>query len=193
MPPQPHPLPARSRRGRAGALVAALALGGLLLAACGGASSASSGSTSHATTTVATSAKGRAKAGTSFAAFTACLTSHGVTFTPGTGGRRPGATTSAKDRSAVAACAKDRPPGTGFAGGFGGGRASSAATAAFRNCLSLHGVKSTAPSSGARPGSPGPARGATAPLSRTGARYRAAFAACRALLPSTTTTTTRAG
>jgi hypothetical protein len=58
----------------------------------------------------------------------------------------PGGFDSAKFQKASAACAKLRPAGTrGFGGGFGRGNTqNNAAFAAYRNCLTLHGVKITA-------------------------------------------------
>ena len=124
----------------------------LALAACGGASA--SGSSTSTTKPSATASE---------AAYSACLKQHGVTlpsftpgsipaggtrptFTPGSGGFTPGSgaggfRNNPKFAKAEAACKSLRPSG-GF-GGFGRGGSggfNSAAFAAYRNCLKLHGV-----------------------------------------------------
>lgn len=199
----------RARLRNVGLLVAALAVSGVLLAACGGGSSASgsSGSGSSSTSSPSASAAG------SFSAFAACLKSHGVTFPAGRGfggggagaptgtaptgtfgsgspaGGRPagGFTRSAKDQKAFTACAKFRPKGSfGGFGGFGGGGSGAAALAPFRNCMKLHGV--ALPTAGARPsGSTGTTTGTSI---TSNPHYASAFSACKALLPTPTTTTT---
>jgi hypothetical protein len=171
----------------------------LALAACGS-SSASGSSTSTTKPTGAASE----------AAYTACLKQHGVTiptFKPGsfpTGGTRPtfnpgsgtrpsgsgfgGFANNPAFTKAAAACKSLRPSG-GF-GGFGrngAGGFNSAAFAAYRNCLKLHGV--TLPTTFGRPAA---GTGSTTTTTVPTATEQAALAACAALrpTPSTTTTTT---
>ena len=134
-----------------------------------------------------------------FAKYTACLKQNGVTLPnfgagrpPGGGGNAPtgtapapptgtnpqggpGGFNSAAFRKAAAACAKLRPAGRGgFGGGFGGGfrggnAQNSAAFAAYRNCLTLHGVKLT-----------DLRRGGAAPT----AKQQKAMTACASLRPA---------
>lgn len=107
--------------------------------------------------------------------------------TPPAGANRPGANGGgffrqglsaaqrAKFQTAQTACAKLRPAGRG---GFGfgrggGGNFNSPAFAAYRNCLTLHGVKFTRPQGG----------GGGRPPATT-AKMRAALTACAALRPA---------
>jgi hypothetical protein len=181
---------------RSGLALLAVGLVPLGLSACG--SSAANGSS-----TSTTKPSGKA----SEAAYTACLKKNGVTlpnFTHGsfpTGGTRPtftpgsgtrpagfgagGFANNPKFAKAAAACKNLRPKG-GF-GGFGGnGGFNSTAFAAYRNCLKLHGV--TLPTGGGRP-SPG-ATPTTPSTTTPSASYQAAIAACAALRPTPSTTTT---
>ncbi len=127
----------------------------------------------------------------------------------GTGGNRtppslPAGVTQAQYQAALQACRSQLPAG---GGGFGGGGANSAALAAYRNCLQLHGV--TLPAAGQRPaGQPGgtgqtPASTAGSSTSQPGfgglntsdPTVQAAMTACASLRPartpgSTTSTTT---
>ncbi|HXQ59142.1 MAG TPA: hypothetical protein VN799_03560 [Acidimicrobiales bacterium] len=173
----------------------------LLLAACG--NSSASGSSSSSTTKPATTA--------SRAAYTACLKQHGVTlpnlagrpggsgattpsFTPGsfpsgTGGFG-GLANNPKFQQAAAACKSLRPSG-GFGGGrFGGaGGFNSTAFAAYRNCLKLHGV--TLPTGGARVSGAGSTPPTT--FDQSSPTVQAALAACAALRPAPSATTTTTG
>jgi hypothetical protein len=186
----------RSTKFRSAAVIFAVAISGAVLAACG---SGAASSASSSTTTTTTSGSGSAGSSTSASntAFTSCLKQHGVSSSglgsgfghgaPGsTGGTKPAAGTAinSKMRSALQACASLRPKGSGF-GGFGvaGGAsgASSTAVAAFRNCMTLHGV--TLPKAGS-----GGAPGANSALTST-ASYKSAFKACSSLLPTKPTTT----
>jgi len=200
--------PHRHRRVLLGAGFASL---GLLAAACGGGSTkASAPTTSAAATTTAPAAGGSSTA--SRAEFTSCLEAHGVpasaatTFGGGARGFRPGGAGSASGTAgtpggtatgsptggpgagafsqysaAFAACRSDLPSGGAFR------VANSPQFAAYRNCLSAHGVTaptgsvpSTANTSGSAP--------------TTNAAFAAARAACAPLLPArSTTTTTTAG
>jgi hypothetical protein len=155
--------------------------------ACGSSNGASSPTSSSAGSSSSSTTA-------SAAAFRQCLAENGVT--PPVGGAVPGgpATTPGAGaagnpnlQKALKACASLRPKGS--RGGFGG---NSAALAAYRNCLTLHGVSS------------GPASGSTIPTGSTlpsvrdtsNPTVRAALSACAALRPalthgsgSTTTTT----
>lgn len=146
-----------------GAVVPALA-GALLLAGCGGGGAS-----------VAAGAAGSATA-TDQSAFQSCLRQHGVTiaarpsgqFTGRPSGRptgafptgsfpssgfpggtpRPGGSfRGGANSSAFQACAKYAP--SGAARGFGGAGISSSALAAFKSCMSSHGVKVTGTTAGA--------------------------------------------
>ncbi|HEY3612122.1 MAG TPA: hypothetical protein VGK92_00375 [Gaiellales bacterium] len=175
------------------------------MTACGGGSGSSATSaatTSSGSATTAATATGGATANAAFAKYSACLRQHGVTLPArGTGGAGPGgppSTTggtntppqqpaggagSATFQKAQTACASLRPKGARAGGpGFGGGQ-DNAAFAAYRNCLTIHGVKA----SSLRPGSAG-----TATVS---AKVKQAMTACASLRPapanrpaSTTTT-----
>jgi hypothetical protein len=124
----------------------------------------------------------------------------------GTGSARPtpslpAGVTQAQYQAALQACRSQLPAG----GGFGRGGANSAAVAAYRNCLQLHGVTLPAagqPASGQAAGSaqtPTSATGATTPrgfggLNTADPTVQAAMQACMSLRPtpsqrSTTSTT----
>jgi hypothetical protein len=189
------------------------------LAACGGSSSNSAATTATTGTTTGAAAAGGATGagGAAFAKYTTCLKQHGVTLPtrrPGGNGAPPSGTTgatgatgrrggffaganSAKFRAAQTACSKLLPAGF-RRGGFGGGGAgggNTAAFAAYRNCLSLHGVKIAAGGFG-RPGTQGGQGAQGAP--KPNAKVTKALAACASLRPkfgggppgSTTTTPT---
>jgi hypothetical protein len=187
------------------------ALGGILvallaLASCGG--SSHSANATPATTTPTTTAGGR---GGGFAALRTCLQNHGITLatqprrggppstTPGEtrpsgggffggggggGGRGltpPPGVSESKFQAAIDACRSSLPNG--------GNRLNSSAFAAYRSCLSDHGV--TLPTAGSTP-----ATGSTPPptINRNDPKVAAAMKACAALLPqgfgrNTTTTT----
>jgi hypothetical protein len=215
MPPSRSPhAPRPSGRALRSALAALLVLTAGGLAACGGGggSSASTTTSTNASTTTTTAG------GAALAKFTACLKQHGVTLpargpggfgggnagpptgTTGADGatgptaRRGGGFGGAKFQAAQTACAKLLPAnsrGGGFFGRGGAGGGNNAAFAAYRNCLTLHGVKI-----GAGFGRGGP-QGATGVPKQT-AKVRKALAACAGLRPafgvrppsSTTPTTT---
>ena len=132
------------------------------IAAVGLIAGCSSGSGS--TTTAA--ATGAASSNSGYAAYTACLSEHGVTlpsrgafgagrrthaagsFTPGAGhtggaggfGGFGGASANPTMAAAVQACASVRPTGTaGFGGGGGGFGGGSTRLTAFRNCMTQQG------------------------------------------------------
>ncbi len=163
-------------------LLAIALVGSVALSACGGGSSSAASSTTSSTS-AATSASSSSKA--SSAAFAACMQKHGVKFsgfgTGATGGSFPtggssptgGSFNSPAFQKASAACASLRPKGFGTrTGGF-----SSAASAAYRNCLKLHGV--TLPS-----GSSGAANSTTSTtLNTKNASVQKALAACASLRP----------
>ena len=149
--------------------MAALLVGGAIaLTACGGGSNAPTTPTTTAnagagTTTTTTTTGGGPRSNAAFVKYTDCLQEHGVKLpdfgsggAPGTGGPPPGATgdpgatpqapagvDNAAFRKAQTACASLRPKGARNGGpGFGGGQ-NNAAFAAYRNCLTIHGVKLT--------------------------------------------------
>jgi hypothetical protein len=189
-----------------GAVAALLVTTAVAVAACGG--SGSSASTTGTTGTTSTSAAGAAGGANSaaMAKYTACLEQNGVTLPTfgaggpgggagggGQGGAPPTGTNAQggarrlggnpKFQKAVAACASLRP--AGLRGGFGGrgGGANSAAFAAYRNCLTLHGVKASQLNFGGA--------GSTKPS----AKVQKAMTACASLrpqgrAPSAPTTTT---
>lgn len=169
----------------AGFVTALVALGvacAVVVAGCGGSSTPTTSTSSTVSTT--TPATGTSTTATgSFAAYQACLKSHGVSFPAGGGFYRrttttgvstttSGATTpttttpalSSAQQQAIAACASLRPTG-GFASG-GAFNSSNPAYAKFQACLKAHGVQT----------------GST--VSRTSTTAEAAFAACRSLLPN---------
>ena len=191
------------RRSAWSSLVAVVIAGAVALSACGSGSSAP-------TTSTTDPGGGGSHAKASFAAYSACLKAHGVklpTFNggppngsfppsgsfptsgstpPGGGGR--GRFNSPAFRKAAAACASLRPTGSGNRPG--GRNFSSAAFAAYRNCLKLHGV--TLPT---RPTSSNSTPPTT--FNSTSPKVKKALAACAGLRPkftprssgSTTTTT----
>lgn len=166
-----------------------------MFTACGGSSGSSATSTTsgNATTASTTPAAGGTANNAAFAKYTACLKKNGVTLPnfgaggPGAGGGAPPTTTggtppqgggppggnNAKFQKAQTACAKYRPAGARGAGGpgFGGGQ-NNAAFAAYRNCLTIHGVKLSA----VRPGS----------ATTTNAKVQKALTACASLRPART-------
>jgi hypothetical protein len=163
-----------------------LVIGASSLAACGGGSGSASSSDTDASTTTAAASTAAGGAGANrpnsaaFTKYAACLKKNGVDLpaggpggAPGTGNGPPstdgggnGAAPpgaggdSAKFQKAQKACASLRPAGAN--GGFPGG-ANGAATAAFRNCLKINGVKDS--------------------TARTSAKFKKATAACADLLP----------
>jgi hypothetical protein len=174
----------------------ALVLGALALSACGGngTGAAATAASTPSTSTPSTTTGGGANR---FAAYTSCLRQHGVTL-PNFGGPRNGGTPPANPPSgapprngggrggffgnqtpaqskafqaAQTACASLRPQGGGFFGGRGGGQFNSQAFAAYRNCLTLHGVKLQQFRPGTRPAAPT-------------AKLLAAQKACAALRPA---------
>ena len=131
--------------------------GALLLAGCGGSSGNASAASSSSASTTSTA---------KLSAFQSCLKQHGVKITPGQFGGRPGGSFSpgarptgsftrrafpsgsprprgsfaSADSAAFKACQKYAPAGFGR----GGGQAINASTlAAFKGCMSSHGVKLT--------------------------------------------------
>jgi len=156
-------------------LLAIVLVGSVALSACGGGSSSATSSTTSSTI-AATSASGSSKVSTS--AFAACMQKHGVKFSGfgngATGSSLPtaGSFNSSAFRKASAACASLRPKGFGTGtGGF-----SSAASAAYRNCLKLHGV--TLPSGSGAANSTTPTT-----LNTKSASVQKALAACASLRP----------
>jgi len=190
-----HPVASRPKR----ALFIALPLIGVavLATACGGGSSKASASAPTSTTAPSSAA------GASRAKFTQCLESHGVpasVASSGFGGRRPasGSTSSTTNgtngsspgrsslftqyQTAFNACRSDLPAGLGQGGNF-----NSAAFAAYRNCLEIHGV--TVPTTA--PGSTGGFGGGLGAASRSPA-FQAAQKACASLLPARPSSSTTA-
>ncbi|MFI0895443.1 hypothetical protein [Streptomyces sp. NPDC020983] len=182
---------------RAGASVAVLASGALLLAAC---SSGGGPGPSDAKGTTSASASSSASGAADMAAYRACLEKNGVrlpSFSPGArpSGRpsgRPtdgsgfrggfpgfgGASADPKAQKAVQACESLRPR---FNRGAGG--ADSSAFAAFTSCLKDHGV--TLPSSSASPGVNGRRGGGMfSALDTSDPKTAKAYATCKPLLPS---------
>jgi hypothetical protein len=192
----------RTRLATLGGLLAA----GLVLAACGGGSSPPAAA-SGAPTTATTVAGGR---GGTFAAFSSCMSSHGVTLParvrrgpPGTGGTPPSTTPGGTrpaggngggnfaDRFATAPAgidpakyktALDACRSTVPNGGPNGGNGqNNSAFQAYRSCLSDHGVTL-------------PTTGGLGSINRNDPKVKTALTACQALRPtrgfgSTTTTT----
>jgi hypothetical protein len=175
----------------AGLVVLALAL-----SACGGTASGSAGTSSTPSTSTPTTTTGGGA--NRFAAYTSCLRQHGVTLPNfgrrGTNGGTPpanppggnppqngrgrggffGNQTPAQRKAfqaAQTACASLRPQGGFFGGRGGGGQFNSQAFAAYRNCLTLHGVKLQRFRPGTRPAQPT-------------AKMQAAQKACAALRPA---------
>jgi hypothetical protein len=179
----------------------------VLATACGGGSTKTSSSTTPSTTAPAgsTAAASRAK-------FTQCLEGHGVPASvasagfgrrgaggaggaAGSGGSTSSSTTGGSStnrsglftqyQSAFNACRSDLPAGAGRPGNF-----NSAAFAAYRNCLEIHGV--TIPTT--TPGSSGTSGGFSGGLGAASQSpaFQAAQKACASLLParpSSSTTT----
>ena len=170
-----------------------LVLGASTLAACGGGSGSASSSDTGTSTAAASTASGGAGAGgpnsAAFTKYAACLKKNGVDLPAGGPGSAPGTGNgppstdgggngaappapggdSAKFQKAQAACASLRPAGAN--GGFpGAGGANGAATAAFRNCLKINGVKDG--------------------TARTSEKFKKAMTACASLLPKRGTPTT---
>lgn len=169
----------------------AVAAGCLLLTACG------SGATASTSTAPTASPSASAAGAAGFAAYRQCLQQHGASLpTSGAGGNSAGTTSSAANTAARQACASLRP-----AGGFGGtgGAISASALAAFRSCMSDHGVNvpTTTPApSASRTGGTSGAGGVLAGLNRNDPTVAKALATCRVLLPTRTPTgsaTTPAG
>jgi hypothetical protein len=156
-------------------LVAALAAG------CGGSSSGAAGTATASSSPTTTAGSGNAR--TAFAAYSTCLAQHGVKLPQGgfrrpdggqpprRGGFLPAGVSRATFQKAQQACASKRPQG-----GFGGANAPSAsALAAFRSCLSSHGVKLPSGSRGFQG------------LDRSDPKVSKALQTCSVLLPRRTT------
>ena len=175
---------ASSRTAVAMAAIAVIAL------AASGCSGGSAKSVAVSATTSTTAAPAGARGGQ---AFTQCMKSHGVTIT-GVRGLRGGSTsttlpagvTAAQFQQALQACRGQLPAG-------GGNFQNSPAFAAYRNCLTLHGVTLPQPGSSTSSSVPG-GGGGFGGLDRTNPTVQAALQACAALRPaggpggSTTTT-----
>ena len=156
--------------------------------------------------TLRTAAKHKPSSAKSLSAFQACLSKHGLKLparggskggppsgfsgsTPpssgGSGGTPPsfggsgGFGGNSKAQAALKQCANLQPKG-GFPGGAGG--SSSTAFASYRNCMKLHGV--TVPSV-----TPGSSTSTSTTVDTSSPTYQAAQAACKALLPTATGTT----
>ncbi|NUS10228.1 MAG: hypothetical protein HOY69_02270 [Streptomyces sp.] len=194
---------------RAGASVAVLASGALLLAACSSGGSGSSSPAAKASGTVAASAS--ASGTGDMAAYRTCLSQHGVklpSFSPGAGrpsGRptdRPSGMPSGRPsngfgggfpgmdssdpamQKAMKACESLRPQ---FNRGSGaGGGADASAYQAFTSCLKDHGVTLSTPS----PGSTGRPRGMFGGINTSDPKTAQAYNTCKALLPSRPTPST---
>jgi hypothetical protein len=166
---------------------------------------ASTSGTSGAAT-LRTAAKHKPSSAKSLSAFQTCLSKHGLKLparggskggppsgfsggTPpssgGSGGTPPsfggsgGFGGNSKSQAALKQCASLQPKG-GFPGGAGG--SSSTAFASYRNCMKLHGV--TVPSV-----TPGSSTSTPSTVDTSSPTYQAAQAACKALLPTGTGTT----
>ncbi|MGO8826193.1 MAG: hypothetical protein ACLQU9_13270 [Acidimicrobiales bacterium] len=145
------------------------------------------------------SAKHKPSSAKSLSAFQACLSKHGLKL-PARGGSSGGPPSSfsggtppsfggsggfggnSKAQAALKQCASLQPKG-GFPGGPGGaGGSSSTAFASYRNCMKLHGV--TVPSV-----TPGSNTSTPSTVDTSSPTYQAAQAACKALLPTGTGTT----
>ena len=193
------------RGGRLAPLGGLLAAG-ILLAACGGGSTHSASASTAPTTTTTPGGRGRA----ALAAFTSCMSSHGVTLPT-----RPRAGNGGSTSSTTPGAARPRDGGGGF--GFGGNFANrfntppagvdptkyrtaltacrsllptgtvpnNSAFQAYRSCLQDHGVTL-------------PASGSSGTINRNDPKVQAALKTCRPLLPAqgagrSTTTTTAPG
>jgi hypothetical protein len=185
------------RRGKhrsASLVVLAIALSGVVLAACGGGAATSAPPTSTKSTTTTTTAPKSSSSSASSTAFTTCLKQHGVTGSGFGSGKKPSGSATgsrpaggfggnSKTSAAFKACASLRPAGSGFGGGGGAGvgaGVSSTQLAAFRNCMTLHGVTIAKKTAGSAP---------TANSSVTSSpKYKTALAACKSLIPTPTKT-----
>jgi hypothetical protein len=189
------------QRAKSAALLApAILATAVFLTACGGSTKSGAAAT---TTTTTPRAGGSASFAAARARFTSCLEAHGVPAseaTRGFGGRRgtgstvtgPSSstpstppTTNAAYAAAFAACRSDLPSGFGGGGGF----QNSAAGRAYLQCLQLHGV--TIPST--PPSAPGASTPSTRPNFGSLAnnpKFQQARAACAALAPSRSGSTT---
>lgn len=171
---------------------AALVAIALLLSACGAAAGAST-STSTTASAAASSGTGASGAGagaatpntgggvangTAFAKFRACLAQHGVSAQPGPRPGVGGATRDPKTQAAFSACRALMPQG-----GFGG--RDDAQFQAFRTCLQDHGITAQAPRSGTT--DTATARSGPLGLNLADPKAKAAYDACRVLLPRTGT------
>jgi len=142
------------------------------------------------------SAKHKPSSAKSFSAFQKCLSKHGLKLparggssggppsgfsggTPPSFGGSGGFGGNSKAQAALKQCASLQPKG-GFPGGAGG--SSSTAFASYRNCMKLHGV--TVPSV-----TPGSSTSTPSTVDTSSPTYQAAQAACKALLPTETGTT----
>ncbi|MEZ0092771.1 hypothetical protein [Streptacidiphilus sp. EB129] len=178
-----------TRRSRGLAAAGLLSLGALLLSSCSSAPAA--------TTTAQAPASASSSGNAQMQAYRQCLSQHGVTLptgrpsghrsgAPGNGtpGARPsggygggyggggfgGASADPATQAAMQACASLRPKG-GFGGGRGGGNLNSTAMAAFSSCMKDHGITL-------------PATGGLRALNTTDPKTAAAYAICKALLPT---------
>jgi hypothetical protein len=197
------PVSLAAPRSRAVLSVPALLLAAVTIAGCGGSSGATKAggaATSAAVSPAAgsSSAGGRGGGTNGFAAFTTCLKQHGVTIpTRPPGGTRPSGAprtrggggfgggafaTSGPAAAAAKACASLRPTG-GF-GGVQGNAQLQSELAAYRTCLSDHGVVLPTP---AAPASGAPRRngfGGLGALSTADPKTAAALKACAPLRPA---------
>jgi hypothetical protein len=165
------------RRIGGGTVVAAL----LLTAGCGS-------SSSHSSASAAPVSSASTKAGSGFAAYSACLKQHGVTIpttrptgrpSPGASGRRGGFGFGGESnqpafKAAQQACQSLMPKG-----GRNGSQGLQALQA-FSTCLKSHGVVIPTPSPGARNGRGGFLGG----LNQKDAKVAAAVKICRPLMPT---------
>jgi hypothetical protein len=179
-----------------------------VLAACGGGSSTTAPPATTATTAPSSTSTPTSAARTAaLTKYDQCLTSHGVPASAANGlfggGRRrattattaPGQTAPtgtrptipAQYQTAFTACASLRPTGGAFFGG--GGQFTGAQAAAYRNCLTIHGVTlPTTPTT--TPGQPRPtggfAGGGQGAQFANNPKFQAAQKACASLLPART-------
>lgn len=166
------------------------------LSACGSTTKAAA----PATTTPTTARGGAAGARQ---AYTTCLESHGIpasaaTARPragspgGTPSSLPAGVTASQLSAARQACRSQLPRGGG--GGFGGGFGNSPQAAAYRNCLSLHGVTLPKQRGATSTTSPSSTSASSVPFDPNSPTVKAAMQACAALRPQvgppTTTTST---
>lgn len=161
-----------------------LVLFGALLAACGGGGTKTASSPSTGSTTTTTSRRSDSTGG--FAAYSQCVTSHGghlparrsTSTSSSTEVSTPPSTVDQATSAAMQACASLRPTG-------GGGFLNSPQAAAYRNCLTQHGVTLPAP------GSAGGGNNGTGPNSSlaNNPAFQAAAQACAPLRPARSSTT----